>query len=187
MRFECPCNFETFGLTVSEIMAVKVVKNELKKHEIAILEQKYQFYLRHCKSKVVRYENTSLSILGSSLYDDFPERYGYLMLKNELKKHEIAILEQKYQFYLRHCKSKVVRYENTSLSILRSSLYDNFPERYGYLMLKNELKKHEIAILEQKYQFYLRHCKAKLFVMKERVCGYLDHYCTTIFQRDMAI
>ena len=78
-----------------------MLKNELKKHEIAILEQKYQFYLRHCKSKVVRYESTSLSILGSSLYDDFPERYGYLMLKNELKKHEIAILEQKYQFYLR--------------------------------------------------------------------------------------
>ena len=86
------------------------------------------------------------------------------------EKHEIAILEQKYQFYLRHCKSKVVRYESTSLLIPGSSLYDDFPERYGYLMLKNELKKHEFAILEQKYQFYLRHCKAKLSVMKVRVC-----------------
>ena len=119
-----------------------MLKNELKKHEIAILEQKYQFYLRHCKSKVVRYESTSLSILGSSLYDDFPERYGYLMLKNELKKHEIAILEQKYQFYLRHCKSKVVRYVSTSLSILGSSLYDDFPERYGYLMVFFTFRKH---------------------------------------------
>ena len=57
-----------------------MLKNELKKHEFAILEQKYQFYLRHCKSKVVRYESTSLLIPGSSLYDDFPERYGYLMV-----------------------------------------------------------------------------------------------------------
>ena len=54
---------------------------------MAILEQKYQFYLRHCKSKVVRYESTSLLIPGSSLYDDFPERYGYLMVFFTFRKH----------------------------------------------------------------------------------------------------
>ena len=64
-----------------------MLKNELKKQEFAILEQKYQFYLRHCKSKVVRYESTSLLIPGSSLYDDFPERYGYLMVFFTFRKH----------------------------------------------------------------------------------------------------
>ena len=102
-----------------------------EKHKIAILEQKYQFHLTHCKSKVVRYENMNLSILGSLLYNNFPERYGYLMLKNELKKHEIAILEQKYQFHLTHWRSKVVRYEITKLMTLEWSLYYDFSPSYG--------------------------------------------------------
>ena len=44
--------------------------------EIPILEQKYKFHLTHCRNKVVRYEITSPCIFESSLYDDFPRRYG---------------------------------------------------------------------------------------------------------------
>ena len=47
-----------------------------KYSEIPILEQKYKFHLTHCRNKVVRYEITSPCIFESSLYDDFPRRYG---------------------------------------------------------------------------------------------------------------
>ena len=89
-----------------------------KSSEIPILEQKYKFHLTHCRNKVVRYEITSSCIFESSLYDDFPRRYG----RNQTPSYsrfvfltsEIPILEQKYKFHLTHCRNKVVRYEITS-------------------------------------------------------------------------
>ena len=102
--------------------------------EIPILEQKYKFHLTHCRNKVVRYEITSSCIFESSLYDNFPRRYG----RNQTPSYsslfltsESPILEQKYQFHLTHCRNKVVRYEITSPCIFESSLYDDFPRRYG--------------------------------------------------------
>ena len=62
----------------------------------------------------------------------FPRRYGrFRVFQGILPFYEIAFLGENYQFWMTHCRSKVVEHEITSPLILEPSLYDDFPRKYG--------------------------------------------------------